>query len=119
MRNSTNRSTNNLTNSSVNKSATQSIPKSVQQYLASIGRVGGKKSRRNLSSADSKKMLAVREAKKLYLKHHTECFSSYDINYKITSKDVPWVAEQLIKNGNRKLWLIGKKLCPQIAKTDV
>lgn len=86
--------------------------KSVKEYLSSIGRIGGKKSRRKLSSADAKKMLAVREAKKLYLKYHTECFWSYDINYKITYEDVPWVAEQLIKNGHRKLWLMGKKLCP-------
>lgn len=85
---------------------------SVSKYLSEIGRKGGKQSRRTLSAQQSKKMLAVREARKLYLKYHTQCFWSYDINFKITSADVPWVAEQLIKNGNRKLWLLGKKLCP-------
>jgi hypothetical protein len=29
----------------------------------------------------------------------------------ITSADVPWVAEQLMRHGNREAWIAGSKLC--------
>jgi len=81
------------------------------KYLAHIGRKGGKKSRRQLSPAAARKMVQVREAKRAFKKYHSQCFWSYDPSYLITSKDIEWVAKQLMKNGNRKLWLIGAKLC--------
>ncbi|MCX7978770.1 MAG: hypothetical protein N2578_07175 [Bdellovibrionaceae bacterium] len=84
---------------------------SVRKYLSEIGRLGGKKSRRTLTSEQASAMVKVREARRAYRRFHSQCFWSYDPNYIITSKDVQWVAEQLMKNGDRKLWQLGAKLC--------
>jgi hypothetical protein len=83
----------------------------VRDYLASIGRVGGRKSRRTLSSEAARRMVAVREARKAYRRFHTSCFWSYRPDLEIGMDDVEWVAEQLMKHGNREAWLIGKSLC--------
>ncbi|MBL6989703.1 MAG: hypothetical protein ISR65_07990 [Bacteriovoracaceae bacterium] len=83
----------------------------IHQYLSRIGQVGGKKSRRTLSSETAKQMVQVREARRMFKKYHSQCFWSYDPKYIITLKDVPWVAKQLMKNGNATLWKLGAKLC--------
>ena len=85
--------------------------KSIQDYLSQIGRQGGRKSRRRLDSVTAKNMTRVREARRAYKKYHAQCFWSYDPNYKINLQDVKWVADQLKKNGDRRLWLLGAKLC--------
>ena len=69
--------------------------------MATIGRAGGKKSRRQLDTATSKNMVRVREARRAYRRFHTSCFWSFDPTYPITLNDVPWVAEQLKKHGGR------------------
>lgn len=84
----------------------------VSKYMAEIGRQGGRKSRRRLSSADARRMTQVREARRAFKKYHARCFWSYDPEYKITEKDLSWVSEQLQKNGDRQLWLLGARLCP-------
>jgi len=43
---------------------------------------------------------------------HTQCFWSYCSDLTITLVDVPWVAEQLKKHGNRLAWDTGVRLCP-------
>lgn len=53
----------------------------------------------------------VREARKAYRRFYTLCFWSYRPDLVITLDDVPWVAEQLMKNGNRETWEIGRRLC--------
>jgi hypothetical protein len=80
-------------------------------YLSQIGRKGGLKSRRYLSSEQAVTMVRVREARRAFRKYHVRCFWSYDPNLKIDANDVDWVAKQLMKHGNRELWLLGKKLC--------
>ncbi len=85
--------------------------KHIVRYLSRIGKVGGKKSRRQLSSDEARLMVRVREARKLFKKYYAQCFWSYDINYKIEKSDIPWVGDQLMKNGDRKLWSLGVKLC--------
>jgi len=80
-------------------------------YLASIGRRGGRKSKRPLDSATAKQMVMVREAKKAFNKYHAECFWSFDPDLRITKQDVSWVAEQLMKHGSRKCWEVGRSLC--------
>lgn len=82
-----------------------------RNYLSKIGRSGGLKSRRALSSEQAQLMVRVREAKRLFKKHYAQCFWSYDPNYKVTSKDIKWIAEQLKKHGNRQMWQLGAKLC--------
>lgn len=83
----------------------------VKQYLALIGRKGGKKSRRTLTSADARNMVRVREARRAYKKYWNSCFWSFRRDLKIQLTDIPWIAEQLMKNGNREAWFVGKRLC--------
>ncbi len=83
----------------------------VREYLSRIGRRGGAKSRRTLDSATARRMVKVREARRAYRRYHAACFWSYRPDLEIGIDDVPWVAEQLMKHGNRAAWLIGKSLC--------
>ena len=82
------------------------------KYFSKIGKKGGKASRRTLDPVTAKNMVLVREAQRAYKKFHAQCFWSFDPKYKITTKDIKWIADQLKKNGNLKLWKIGVKLCP-------
>jgi hypothetical protein len=84
---------------------------SIRKYLSEIGRKGGLKSRRALGRIEAQEMVLVREAKKAFVRYYHQCFWSFDPNYKIESKDLKWVGEQLLKNGDRKLWKLGSKLC--------
>ena len=83
----------------------------VRKYLSAIGRRGGRKSRRVLSRSDAQAMVCVREARRAFREFRARCFWSYDPERKITSKDVPWVAAELMKNGGRRGYLIGARLC--------
>ncbi|MCD4747736.1 MAG: hypothetical protein K8R59_00050 [Thermoanaerobaculales bacterium] len=83
----------------------------VKQYLAEIGRRGGAKSRRRLDSETARNMVRIREARRAFSRFHARCFWSYDPGYRITLEDVPWVAEQLMKNGGREGWELGARLC--------
>ena len=47
---------------------------SVSEYLARIGRKGGVKSRRSLSSEEARAMVRVREARRAFRKFHAQCF---------------------------------------------
>ncbi|MDH5804253.1 MAG: hypothetical protein OEZ54_03640 [Gemmatimonadota bacterium] len=87
------------------------MDKTVRGYLATIGRRGGTKSRRRLDPDTARRMVAVREARRAFKKFKTQCFWSYRADLAIGPDDVPWVAEQLMKNGNREAWLKGKSLC--------
>lgn len=82
----------------------------MRQYLATIGRKGGEKSRRALSSEAARDMVRVREARRAYRDFRSSCFWSNDPNYRITLADVPWVAQQLMRHGGRRGWEIGAKL---------
>lgn len=83
----------------------------VKEYLARIGRAGGQKSRRTLDADTARRMVAVREARRAYRRFHASCFWSYRPDHEIGVNDVEWVAEQLMKHGDREAWLIGKSLC--------
>ncbi len=84
---------------------------SVRNYLASIGQRGGRASKRTLSPEEARLMVKIREARKAYQKFYTQCFWSYDPLLKIQASDISWVAMQLMKQGNRKTWELGRKLC--------
>jgi hypothetical protein len=56
-------------------------------------------------------MVKVREARKAYRRFRTRCFWSYRPDLEIGADDVPWVAEQLMKNGDREAWEVGARLC--------
>ncbi len=83
----------------------------VRDFLAAIGRRGGIRSRRVLDSKTARQMVGVREARRAFRRFRTSCFWSYRPDLTIGSDDVSWVAEQLMKHGNREAWLIGRKLC--------
>ena len=57
-------------------------------------------------------MVRVREAGRAYKQFHTSCFWSFDLNYRITEKDIPWVASRLMEFGGRDGWNVGTRLCP-------
>jgi hypothetical protein len=83
----------------------------IQRYLSKIGRRGGRKSRRKHPVKTAKDMVRIREAQKAFRDFHTQCFWSHDLNYRISIDDVQWVAEMLMKNGGRKAWEVGSRLC--------
>lgn len=84
---------------------------SVRAYLAEIGRKGGRKSRRELAPHTARAMVRVREARRAYRRFHTECFWSYDPDYRVGTQDVDWVAKQLRKHGGREAWDVAGRLC--------
>jgi hypothetical protein len=83
----------------------------VRAYLAAIGRRGGIKSRRRLPPETARDMVRLREARRAFRRFHTRCFWSYAPDYRVTLRDLPWVAEQLMTFGGRDGWEAGAKLC--------
>ncbi|MEX0691191.1 MAG: hypothetical protein WD934_02815 [Gemmatimonadales bacterium] len=81
------------------------------KYLAEIGARGGRKSRRVLDPEAARSMVRVREARRAFKRFRTSCFWSYRPDLAIGVDDVAWVAEQLMKHGNREAWRIGARLC--------
>lgn len=79
--------------------------------MAKIGSLGGRVSRRTLGSETARTMVKIREARRAYRVFFAQCFWSYDPNFKITAQDVPWVALQLMKQGGRRAWEVGSRLC--------
>jgi hypothetical protein len=85
--------------------------KAVKKYLAAIGRRGGMKSRRVLEPSTARDMVRVREARRAFRRFRTSCFWSYRPDLRVTAVDVPWVAENLRKHGNREAWKVADRLC--------
>ncbi|MEX2048740.1 MAG: hypothetical protein WEB90_04110 [Gemmatimonadota bacterium] len=83
----------------------------IRRYLAEIGARGGRKSRRSLAPETARAMVKVREARRAFRRFRTQCFWSYDPDLEIGAADVPWVAEQLMRHGNREAWHVASKLC--------
>jgi hypothetical protein len=83
----------------------------IKNYLSTIGRRGGRKSRRALAPETAREMVRIREARRAFRRFYSLCFWSYDPEYVITRNDVSWVAEQLKKNGNRNAWKAAIRLC--------
>ncbi|HEY9425738.1 MAG TPA: hypothetical protein VIR34_01190 [Gemmatimonadaceae bacterium] len=83
----------------------------IKRYLAAIGARGGRKSRRTLSPQAARDMVRVREARRAFRRFRATCFWSYRPDLVIRSEDVPWVAEQLRKHGNREAWRVAARLC--------
>ena len=83
----------------------------IKRYLAEIGRRGGTKSRRTLDHATARDMVRVREARRAFQRFRTACFWSYRPDLVITRDVIAWVADQLMKHGNREAWRVGTRLC--------
>lgn len=56
-------------------------------------------------------MVRVREARRAFRKYRSQCFWSYRSDLEIGAEDVGWVAEQLMKHGDREAWRVGARLC--------
>ncbi|MCG8469357.1 MAG: hypothetical protein MJB57_14310 [Gemmatimonadetes bacterium] len=84
---------------------------SVREYLAEIGRRGGRKSRRTLDPEVARQMVRIREARRAYRRFHGMCFWSYRPDLEVGENDVEWVADHLMKHGNREAWMVGARLC--------
>ena len=84
--------------------------KEISAYLATIGRLGGKRSRRVLTPESAQLMVKVREARRAFKRFYNQCFWSFDPEYKVGLADVEWVATQLRKNGGRVAWEVASKL---------
>jgi hypothetical protein len=83
----------------------------IKRYLSEIGARGGKKSRRTLSTEEARAMVNVREARRAFLKYKAQCFWSHRPDLEIDAGDVSWVADQLMKHGDREAWRLGARLC--------
>ncbi len=83
----------------------------VQKYLRDIGRRGGRKSRRTLSSESARQMVRVREARRAYRDFHATCFWSFDPDYVVTGADIPWIVKHLQAHGARAGWEKAAQLC--------
>lgn len=83
----------------------------IRDYLSKIGARGGRKSRRALDTSTAREMVRVREARRAFRRFRTTCFWSYRPDLEIGARDIAWVAEQLMKHGNRQAWQVGAKLC--------
>lgn len=87
------------------------VDPAVTRYLSEIGRRGGRRSRRKLDPRTARAMVRVREARRAFRDFHAQCFWSYDPAYRVTEKDVAWIAEGLMEHGGWRGWEIGARLC--------
>ena len=86
-------------------------PDLLKAYLASIGRKGGTRSRRVLSSADARDMVRVREARRAFREFHAQCFWYLRPDLRVSLDDVPEIVRGLRRNGGRKGFLVAARLC--------
>lgn len=87
------------------------MDKAIIRYLAAIGRAGGKRSRRTLSSEAARRMVCIREAQRAFRTFHARCFWSSPADYRVRMEDLAWVAERLMTYGGREGWDLGMRLC--------
>ena len=83
----------------------------LRAYLSRIGREGGRRSRRVLSTDQAREMVRVREARKQFRRFHGICFWNAPPDLKIKQEDIDWVAEKLREHGGRAGWEAASKLC--------
>ncbi|MXW34413.1 MAG: hypothetical protein F4X11_10505 [Acidobacteria bacterium] len=86
-------------------------PDPLKAYLARIGRKGGSRSRRVLSSADARDMVRVREARRAFREFHAQCFWYLRPDLQVSLDDVPEIVRGLRRNGGRKGFLVAARLC--------
>ncbi len=84
---------------------------SIQEYLSRIGRNGGAKSRRHLSSSEARDMVRVREARRAFRKFHGQCFWYLREDMPVNKETIPEIIKGLRKNGGREGYILASKLC--------
>ena len=88
------------------------MDKKIVEYLRKIGRKGGQRSRRTLTAEAARAMVRVREARRAFKRFRTSCFWSADPKIIIKESDIPWVIENLRRNGDRAAWMAAQALEP-------
>lgn len=83
----------------------------LRAHFSQLGRRGGQKSRRKLTTEQARTLVRIREAGRAYRRFHTLCFWSFSPELRITEADLPWVAERLMTFGGRTGLELGAKLC--------
>jgi hypothetical protein len=86
------------------------ITEETRAYFAQIGRKGGQRSRRPLTSFEARRMVGVRLARAAYRKFHTLCFWSYSPDFHINGRTAEWVVAGLKRNGNRAAWTAAARI---------
>lgn len=86
-------------------------PKAISEYFAGIGKKGGARSRRALSSKDAKEMVRIRETRRAYRKYHAQCFWYMPPDMEVKPSDIPEIIRGLQKYGGRQGFLLAAKLC--------
>ena len=87
------------------------IERSVSQYLAEIGRKGGKRSRRQLSSQEARDMVRVREIRRAFREFYARCFWYMRPDADLGLGDLAEVVRGLRKNGGREGFRRAARLC--------
>lgn len=85
-------------------------PPSLKAYFSRIGRKGGVRSRRDLSPADARNMVRIREARRAFRKFHAQCFWYLRHDLAITLDDLPEIIRGLRRSGGRKGLLAAQRL---------
>ena len=83
----------------------------LREYLSRIGRKGGLRSRRNLSSDQARDMVRVREARRAFREFRTQCFWYLRPDLVATLDDVPEIVRGLRQHGGRKGFRAAARLC--------
>lgn len=86
-------------------------PPVLREYLARIGRKGGLRSRRNLSPAQARDMVRVREARRAFRTFHAQCFWYLRPDLVPTLDDIPEIVRGLRQHGGRKGFRAAARLC--------
>ena len=84
---------------------------SVREYLSAIGRKGGARSRRRLSSEDARDMVRVREARRAFRRFYAQCFWYMRPDLEVTLADIPEIVRGLRQNGGRQGFFLAARLC--------
>lgn len=87
------------------------VNSTISQYMAKIGRTGGRKSRRRLDREQAQRMVLIREARRAFREFHDRCFWSSPANLEMGPGDIAWVIEQLRRHGGRAGWERAERLC--------
>lgn len=85
---------------------------------AEAGRLGGLRSRRQLSAENARAMVCVREARKLFRANYLTCFWWARPDLIIRAGDVAWVADGLRKHGGRDAWRAAARLDGMLMPTS-
>ena len=83
----------------------------LSEYFSRIGRKGGLRSRRQLSSDQARDMVRVREARRAFRNFHTQCFWYLRPDLVVKRDDIPEIVRGLRQHGGQKGFQIAARLC--------